>query len=247
MLARWLTGMRGHCRFDRQKNHEDTSISDHTAATASNAADTIHPRRPVRANGRRRYELLLDAAERLLQRGEREALTIQNLAREAAVPMASVYHFLPNPTAVSVALAERYLEGLEAAICASIGDAAVLDWPQLVRVLNRRAVGFYREHPYAQSLILGSDHSWAIRQADLANNRRMADAIAGFLADKFPEIDAEALLEIVVTGITIGDALFTLSIGEHGEITDRMADEAWLAVCSYLSVRCNRPLAVAAT
>jgi AcrR family transcriptional regulator len=198
------------------------------------------PRRPVRANGRRRFESLLDAAERVLQSGGTAPLTIRNIAREAGVPMASVYHFLPHPSAVSVALSERYLEGLEARICAPIARNSTRHWARIIAILIRRGVGFYRDHPYAQQLILGSDHSWTIRRADLANNRRIADAIATFLAGKFPQVEQQCLLDAVVTGITIADAVFALSIAEHGRITDRLARESWCAVCGYLAARFRR-------
>jgi AcrR family transcriptional regulator len=71
------------------------------------------PRKPERANGRLRYEALLDAAEHLLQREGPAALTIKRLAQEAGVPMASVYHFFPGPAAVPVGLAERYSLGFQ--------------------------------------------------------------------------------------------------------------------------------------
>lgn len=209
---------------------------------ASRPPDLLHPRWPVRANGQRRFKLLLDAAERLLERGDAEPLTIQRIAREAGVPSASVYHFLPHPSAVSVALSERYLAGLQRAISAPIADLPTLHWTRIIAIFNRRAVGFYRQQPYAQALILGSDHSWAIRRADLANNRHIAESIAALLADKFPEASPSVLFETVVTGITINDAVFSLSIAEQGEITDQLAREAWLAVCAYLAARSGHVL-----
>jgi AcrR family transcriptional regulator len=201
------------------------------------AGTSEKPRQPLRANGRRRYELLLDAAERLLQVADPQPLTIQRLAREAGVPAASVYHFLPHPAAVSVALSERYLSGLEESLCAPITDHIQLEWPAIIAVLNRRAVHYYQRHPYAQRLILGSDHSLAIRRADLANNRRIADAIAAILAEHIPDAAPAMLLETVVTGITIGDAIFALAILAQGEITETSAREAWLATCSYVAAR----------
>lgn len=208
-----------------------------TNGAVTDRSSTRRPRLPVRANGQRRYDQLLDAAERLLARSGSEALTIRALAHEASVPMASVYHFLPHPAAVSIALAERYLAGLEACICAPIAAVAGLSWGEMVAILNRRAVAFYQKHPYAQVLILGSDYSLAIRRADLANNRRIAAAVAGFLRDALPGTGPDELLEIVVTGITIGDAIFSLSVIEAGAISDTAAREAWLAVCGYLSAR----------
>jgi AcrR family transcriptional regulator len=195
------------------------------------------PRRPLRANGRRRYELLLDAAERLLQAGDQQPLTIQRLAREAGVPTASVYHFLPHPSAVSIALSERYLSGLGACLCMPVTHYPEMEWPAIIAVLNRRAVGYYRRHPYAQRLILGSEHSLAIRRADLDNNRRIAAAITAMLMHRIPQAAPDMLLETVVTGIIIGDAVFALAILAHGEITEPCAREAWLATCSYVAIR----------
>jgi AcrR family transcriptional regulator len=201
------------------------------------AGTSAKPRPPVRANGRRRYELLLDTAERLLQADDGQTLTIQRLAREAGVPAASVYHFLPHPAAVSIALSERYLAGLEAVLCAPIADHLQAEWPAIIAVLNRRAVHYYRLHPYAQRLILGSDHSLAIRRADLANNQRIAEAIAAMLAQLIPGAAPDMLLETVMTGIVVGDAVFTLSILSQGGISDASAQQAWLAACSYVAAR----------
>lgn len=209
----------------------------HASLTPPEQSDAAQPRLPVRANGRRRYELLLDAAERLLEQGEGQPLTIQRLAREAGVPMASVYHFLPSPAAVSVALSQRYMAGFGELVMRPVPNRERLGWREVIATLNQRAVTFYREHPYAQKLILGSDHSWAIRRSDLANNRRIAGAVVELVADKFPDVPADVLFEAVVVGISIGDAVFTLSIAEHGEITPALGQEAALAMCGYLAIK----------
>ena len=195
------------------------------------------PRRPERANGVRRYEQLLDAAERLLTSESADDLTIQKLAREAGVPMASVYHFFPGPGAISVALSERYMAGFAALVGQPIAGRKAQPWERIVATLMDRTVSFYREHPYAQKLVLGSDHSWAIRQSDLANNRALAEPIVSLIGDKFDNVPDDVLREAVVVGISIGDAVYTLSIAEQGEITPAYAQEAVIAVCAYLSAR----------
>jgi AcrR family transcriptional regulator len=199
--------------------------------------ETAAPRLPVRANGRRRYDLLLDAAELLLEAGDGRPLTIQRLARAAGVPTASVYHFLPGPAAVSVALAQRYMAGFEEVLGRPIAGREAMGWRQIVARLIEQGFAFYRAHPYAQTLILGSDHSWAIRRSDFANNRRIAAGIAALLGDKFPDVPADALLEAVVVGMTINDAVFALSIADNGAITPGAAAEATVAVCAYLAAK----------
>lgn len=195
------------------------------------------PRRPERSNGQRRYELLLDAAERLLTRATGDDLTIQKLAREAKVPMASVYHFFPGPAAISVALSERYMAGFAELVGRPIPGRAAKSWREIIGLLINRTVRFYREHPYAQTLVLGSDHSWAIRQSDLANNRALADPIVALIGDKFVGVQTDALREAIVVGISIGDAVYSLSIAEQGEITPHYGREAAIAICAYLDAK----------
>lgn len=201
------------------------------------AAPPAEPRQPVRANGRRRYEQLLDAAERLLEAANPQPITIQNIAREAGVPMASVYHFLPGPAAVWVALSRRYMADFGTVLADAVPGIEAMAWRQIIATLIGRGVAYYRSHPYAQKLILGADLNWSIRREDIANNRRIAAVVAGLLARHFPAVDRPSLVEAVVAGITIGDALFALSIAEHGQITPACGDEATLAICGYLDAK----------
>ena len=199
------------------------------------ATASAQPRRPARANGRARYAQLLDAAERLIGRHGTARLGIRNLAREARVPMASVYHFFPRPAAISVALAERYIEGLAAAVERPIRAHETLGWEAIVRVLVDRGVEYYREHPFAQALLLGSEHSWHIRQSDVAGNRRFAVSITALLAGHFPRVDRQELHEAVIVGVTLCDAVLALGVVEEGEITPLHGREAHTAICGYLT------------
>jgi AcrR family transcriptional regulator len=195
------------------------------------------PRKPIRANGRRRYEVLLDAAERLLLREGPGALTIQHLAQEAMVPMASIYHFFPDPSAVAVGLSERYLAGMSETLGQPIDGVDGMAWQEIVATLIRRGHAYYAAHPYAQRLILGSDHSWRIRGADLEGNAQLAVGIAGLLSDHFPGVTFAEMVRATTVAISINDALFTLSIFENGSITEDCVAEATLAVCSYFSAK----------
>jgi AcrR family transcriptional regulator len=201
------------------------------------ATDTSAPRKPERENGKRRYAVLLAASEKLLERDGLAALTIQNIAREAGVPMASVYHFFPSPMAACVAVAETYLDGFAANIQRDIAGIESLNWREIIIILKQRTVEYYRAHPYAQRIILGSEVSWHIRQADLANNRMMAQMVCDLIIDQFPGTDEKALLNAIAVGISIGDAIWSLSISEHDVITKQYAEEAVIAECAYLSAK----------
>lgn len=197
----------------------------------------------MRATGRRRFEHLLDVAERLLRQrhGSGEPLSIQEIARAANVPSASVYHFLPGPAAVSVALAGRYLDAFGELVGAPLDDVDWMTWRQIVAKLLGRTVAYYRAHPHAQHLILGGGHGWAARRSDRASSRMLVDGAAALLVGKFPDADPDALHEAVVIGVTIGEAVWSLSIAENGEITDTFAADALTAVCAYLAARLETP------
>lgn len=218
--------------------HHSVSISLPNAGsdvmTASPPAPDT-PRMPQRANGIARYQLLLDTAETLLAREGSEALTIQTLAREAGVPMASVYHYFPGPVAVSLGLYDRYVAGFQEIAAQPIDGLEALTWQEVIAVLVQRGVTFYRAHPDAQTLVLGSDHSWHIRRADLASNRAMVAGIADLIGDKLPPLPREPLEEAIFIGISVGDAVFSLSIALHGSITDAYAEEAVTAICGYMA------------
>lgn len=200
--------------------------------------ENTHPhdnrRRPQRANGVVRYQQLLDAAERLLIRDGSAAMTIQALAQEASVPVGSVYHYFPNPVAVSLALSERYMAGFHEIFDQPIEGLEVMTWQEVATILISRGISFYRNHPYAQTLVLGSDHGWHIRKADVENNRALAAGIAKLLTGKTPPMPPGELDDAVFVAIGINDSLLSLSIAEHGSITDRFGQEAVIAVCAYL-------------
>lgn len=195
------------------------------------------PRRPQRANGIARYAQLLDAAEAILVRDGVEALTIQALAREAGVPMASVYHYFPGPNAVPLALSDRYREAFFEVAAAPVEGSDRMTWPEIVRDLIDRSVAYYRSHPYAQTLLLGSGRNWAIRLNDLASNRDMAPGVAALIRDKLPPMPGAMLEEIIFVAINVFDAVMSLSVAIHGRITDDYSHEAWLATVSYMQRR----------
>jgi Tetracyclin repressor-like, C-terminal domain len=151
--------------------------------------------------------------------------------------MASVYHFFPGPVAVSIALSERYMGGFYEVLSKPVENRDSLSWQEIVGVLMDRGVAFYRAHPYAQTLVQGSDHSWHIRRSDLANNRAIAGSVVDLIGDKFPSVPPTALVEAVVVGISIGDAVLTLSIAEQGGITPAYGREAVVAICGYLTTK----------
>jgi AcrR family transcriptional regulator len=79
---------------------------------------------PRQERGRRRIDAILDAAAALIGEVGAEAVTVQALAARAGASKGSMYHFFPDRESVFLALAERHVEALRAALAAARGERA---------------------------------------------------------------------------------------------------------------------------
>jgi len=82
--------------------------------TTRPAARTEKPSRrpPQQDRGQKRYEAVLDAAERVIAEVGVEAMTTNAVAARAGAGMGSLYHFFADKNAIVVALAERYTSAM---------------------------------------------------------------------------------------------------------------------------------------
>ncbi|WP_245234473.1 TetR/AcrR family transcriptional regulator [Streptomyces flavochromogenes] len=71
------------------------------------------PARPVQRRGMERRRAILDAAEALLDEQGYEAATLKAVGERAGIPIASVYHCLPDRFQVDAALLQRHVEELD--------------------------------------------------------------------------------------------------------------------------------------
>jgi AcrR family transcriptional regulator len=92
-------------------------------------------RRPKRADARRNYEKLIEAARGEFTESGSDA-SLENIARRAGVGIGTLYRHFPSRQEL---LEATYLEEVEA-LCASAGEFAELEpWDALVGWLNRFA------------------------------------------------------------------------------------------------------------
>ena len=206
-----------------------------TDLNSEDTLDPLVPRRPERANGRKRFAVLLASAEHILIEEGIDGLTIQRISQIAKVPMASVYHFFPSATAAAVAVAQSYFEAFRTSVASIADDARVRPWRDVVASVMHKTVTFYREHPYAMRLIFGSDHSWKIREADVANNAQMATDLSLSIGWHFLPGDNQRIEDVFAIAIGLTDAVWSLSVARHGTITDDFATEAERATQAYLA------------
>lgn len=194
------------------------------------------PRKPRRAAGKARYEALLDAAEAALATQRIGSIGLQDVADRASSPLASVYHYFPNISAVFVGLADRYRELFLAVYATPVDSSEIWRWSDLVRILSERSRHIYLRNPAAIQLLLGPEVGWQIRQSDISDNQRFAALQYRCLSDHFVIPPEEAVAQQIAISITISDAIWSLSYARHGTITEAMRDHALQARIAYLSL-----------
>lgn len=196
---------------------------------------------PRQARSRERLRALLDAADALLARGGAAAFTAARIAREAGVPVGSVYHYFNDKEAIVEALALRYWgEFAELVAAVAAGDERTPLGEPAGAVLDALAAGF-RSHPGFLALWFGGLRTERVREITRPTRTAIADSVGRILAVHWPAVDpgvrAAAAQMLVITG----DGLLREAFR-----TDPAGD-AWLLgegqamLDAYMTARLGRP------
>ncbi|MBX9453661.1 MAG: TetR/AcrR family transcriptional regulator [Mesorhizobium sp.] len=192
------------------------------------------PSRPMRKRGVERYNILLDATERLLADSSDEDISLAQIADAAEVPLASVYHFFPNRNAAFVALALRFNEEIYQTSITPLTDPEPQTWQELLHMIHARAAAFQNGRPAALRLFLGAGVSVAVRNADLSGNARIARSRERFFEAYFHMPFIPDFVErLEVAGASM-DGIWALSYGRHGHVTEHYRQEATAGAIDYL-------------
>jgi AcrR family transcriptional regulator len=217
----------------RQNNDSDLNSSTESEETVGGSTPS-RARRPLRKRGVERYNVLLDAAEVLLNEADPADVGLYQIAEQAGVPAASVYHFFPTKSAAFLALAERYIEVVFPRLLQEpIPAARLRSWQDLWEIEQERALQSYRENRWAMKLFLASAQIGEISRAELRFSEEASDQMFSQYDSVFhmPYVkDSAAKFEIM---ITVTDAIWGASYSRFGEITDLYAAEALAAGIAY--------------
>lgn len=192
------------------------------------------PPRPMRKRGVERFNILLDATEKLLAVNCDSDISLAQIAEEAEVPLASVYHFFPNRNAAFVALALRFNEEIYRTSITPLTDPEPQTWQEMLNMIHVRAAAFQNSRPAALRLFLGAGVSVAVRNADLLGNARIAHSRERFFEAYFhmPFIP-DFVDRLEVAGASM-DGIWALSYGRHGRITEHYRMEGTASAIDYL-------------
>lgn len=154
-------------------------------------AQPDHPgtsRRPRRQErGRRRIELILDAAEQVLAEAGYDAATTNVIAARAGISPGSLYQYFTGKPAIVEALAQRYLSRLAQLRGGVFGPEPVgLPLAELVDQTIDPLVAFNLAHPAATSLLAGAGLSPELTAATKDLHAALCDRVEGLIGELAP-------------------------------------------------------------
>ncbi len=178
-----------------------------------------------------RYSALVEATERLLLHHSPDDVGLYQIAEEANVPPASVYHFFPTKEAAFLALAQSYLEDFIRLGDEPIPATALHSWQDLLKIDQDLARNYYNAHPPAMKILYGGYGGVETRQVDSLFNLRIAETLSVRLDTVFHMPFVREAARKFENCIAILDGIWSISYRRYGEITYEYSQEA-LAACS---------------
>jgi AcrR family transcriptional regulator len=208
------------------ENAEETSTRSPTLAAG---------RRPAQKRSQARVGALLDAADSLLQTRDINEISLYDVAHAAGVPPTSAYHFFPTKESVFLALAERYLRKMHAALDAPMDLTGIERWQDLVALRYNRVVDYFNASLCARKLFMGTALLSDIKTLDFQD---MDNSAEGYyrLMDRYFDMPyvRDPAFKFSVT-FAIHDGVWATSYAKHGHITQEFAREGLRAALAYLS------------
>ncbi len=191
-------------------------------------------KRQRQARGRQRIEKILDAADLVIGQQSAIDVSLQDVAKVANLPPASLYHYFSTSQSLLMELARRYHAAFEVLATRRIDHDGLTCWSDLCAFHAELSLRFYHEHPVAMRLFLGPQNGWEIRAADLATNRRIGSIYYRKLIQHFVVAESQVLEDAFDVSVTISDAIWSLSFARSGSVEPAMAAEALRARLAYL-------------
>ncbi|MGX5843855.1 TetR family transcriptional regulator [Mesorhizobium sp. ArgA1] len=144
-------------------------------------------RRPKQERSRERIDAILSTTMRLIGEKGIDAVTMKEVGALAGGPIATVYHYFPNKSAILAMLYERFSEVSRARLAAIVADIGGLG--DVIAASDRLLDDYYERvagDPAIQDLQNAIQADKALQNLDIAETRRQArmfcDHVEAFLA-----------------------------------------------------------------
>jgi AcrR family transcriptional regulator len=167
----------------------------------------------------------------MLKEREMDEITMPILAEEAGIPTSSTYHFFPDMKCLYQDVARMIAVDLSAAVGVPKLGAT---WQQIVTDFIHTGAAFFNANRDAAQLILGPKTVPDIKNAACLEDYRFGRQLHSLLSARFHLPEIEEPIALCFRAIQISDAMFALSVSQHGHITAELRDEAAIAATAYV-------------
>jgi AcrR family transcriptional regulator len=188
---------------------------------------------PTQARSRRRVEVILDAAERLVAEVGVEEATTRAIAEAARIPVASLYQYFGQKEDVLLALAERDMAEMDEQVISDLTAIPVLTVEALVASVMGSFVSVYRRRPAFVQIYLRGRTNVSVHEFGREHNRRVAQMLRDFAADAGltePDFPVTAAL----LAVEAGDRVFQLAYTDSDEGDPELIAEGRSMLVRYL-------------
>jgi len=190
--------------------------------------------RRTQKRGEERRQRLLDSAASLLARREIAEISLEDIARDADIPVTSAYHFYPDKHHLLTALAARYGEAFERIVLKPLPSAQIERWEDVIARLIDRAVRYYRDNPAARKLLIDGKTPSDIKLADRIHDRAIGALLEAAIARHFVLPEFPERSDVFYHAVEIVDVLLQVSVIRFGRITPTMVRHARIGSVAYL-------------
>ena len=190
--------------------------------------------RRTQKRGEERRQRLLDSAASLLAKREIAEISLEDIARNADIPVTSAYHFYPDKHRLLAALAAHYGEAFEQIVTKPLPAAQIQRWEDVIERLIDRAVRYYKDNPAARKLLIDGKSPSEIKLADRIHDRAIGALLEAAIARHFVLPEFAERSDVFYHAVEIVDVLLQVSVIRFGRITPTMVRHARIGSVAYL-------------
>ena len=147
---------------------------------------------PQQPRSRKKVTTILNTAMRLFQESGMDQVSMREIAREADMPIATVYQYFPNKQAIVRQIWENYTSAIDRLLETELGSLRVEPTSQTVqRVVDRiedSMADYYRRNPAFAEIRRCVDATPDLRRLNLEDTLKVADLIKSVILS----VNAEA-------------------------------------------------------
>lgn len=204
-----------------------------TPAKVKRAAPGNSAKRRMSASGIARRRLLLSKARKLLSKNLLKDISLHDVAEASKIPKGSVYFFYDSIESVWSALVEQVYEELGEVMKRPL-PADLVSWAEVFRVMLEKALVFIDSDSALSQLLVGPHVPAALKISMRASDVSLGRVVDEQLSARFVLPAMPDRPKMFFLALEIVDVLCTVSMIEHGRLTQAYRDECVRASLAYL-------------